>query len=95
MINKSFQQFHSLEQQTILSMDRVDWGRVEKGSCMDDGSSMNDWVSNDGVSNDRVSNNRVDWCWWVCHSLVFDISNVTAIASSISGVVNDLDAAIR
>ena len=62
---------------------------------MDNGSSMNDWVSNHGVSNDRVSNDRVDWCWWVCHSLVFDISNVTTIASSISGVVNDLDAAIR
>ena len=61
---------------------------------MGNGSSMNNWVSNNGVSNNRVSNDRVDWCWWVCHSLVFDISNVTAIASSISVVVNDLDAAI-
>ena len=69
--------------------------RVEKGSCLENGSSMKDWVSNNGVSNNRVSNDRVDWCWWVCHSLVFDISNVTAVASSISGVVNDLDAAIR
>merc|ERR1712168_864633 len=57
---------------------------------MDNGSSMNDWVSNNGMSD-----NWVDWCWWMCHSLVFDISNVTAIASSISVVVNDLDAAIR
>merc|ERR550517_1181694 len=60
---------------------------------------MNNWVSNNGVSNNGVSNNGVcndwvDWCWWVCHSLVFDISNVTPIASSISVVVNDLDAAI-
>ena len=67
---------------------------MEDGSSVDDGSSMDNWVSHDWVSH-----NRVDWGWLVSWSrvgntLVLDIGNVAAIAGGIGVVVHNLDAAV-
>merc|ERR1719430_712730 len=61
-------------------MDSVDWGM--------------------GNSNGVGNGDWVGWGWlvswtWVGHTLVLDISHISAVSSGISMVIHNLDAAIR
>ena len=82
-------------------MDGVDWScmnwnRVDGCAVGNDGCRMGYDRSRVGYDGSRVGYN---WGWvgnwsWVSNTLVFDISHITAVSSSISVIVHNLDAAI-
>ena len=89
----------------------MDWCCMDGCTMGNDGSRVgNDgsMVSNDGsrMGNDgsRVGNDGSgmghNWDWmsnwsWMCNTFVFDISNISPVADSISMVVHNLNASIR